>query len=67
MKKLGKIKFGSSVKMLTFAAGIASIIGMIINSRLEDAKMNDIKESAREEARQEVKKAFAEMNHEEEV
>lgn len=65
MKKPGKVKFGSSVKMLTLAAGVASIIGMIIDSRLEDAKMEDIKESAREEARQEVKKALAEANNEE--
>lgn len=67
MKKLGNGKAGSSIKLLTIAAGIASIVGMIINSRLEDAKMEEVKESAREEARQEVAKALAEMNHEEEV
>lgn len=67
MKKFGKNKLGTSVKLLTLAAGLASIVGMIINSRLEDAKMEEIKESAREEARQEVQKAIAEMNNEEEV
>lgn len=67
MKKLGKNKPSSPIKLLTVAAGIVSIVGMIINERLNDAKVEEIKESAREEARQEVKKALAERNNEEEA
>lgn len=53
-----KIKAGTTVKMLTVAAGIVGFITMIINDRLEDAKLEDIKEAARNEAREEIKKHF---------
>jgi DNA-binding cell septation regulator SpoVG len=62
-----KNKTGSTIKMLTVLAGIVGLVTMVINDRLEEAKLEDIKETARNEAREEVKKALAEKNDEEEA
>ena len=65
--KTRKNKTGATIKVLSVAAGIVSLVAMIINDRLEEAKLEDIKETARKEAREEVKKALAEELNEEEA
>lgn len=65
--KTRKNKTGSTIKLLTAVAGIVSLVAMIVNERLEEAKLEDIKETARKEAREEVKKALAEELNEEEA
>lgn len=54
-----KSKPGILVKWLTLAGGVVSVIGMIISSRLEDARFDDVKETARNEAREEVRRALS--------
>ena len=66
-KKTKECKTGSTIKLLSVVAGIISLAAMVINDRLEEAKLEDIKETARNEAREEVKKALAEHSEQEEA
>jgi hypothetical protein len=66
-KKTKERKTGTTIKLLTAVAGIVSLVAMVINDRLEEAKLEDIKETARNEAREEVKKALAEHSEQEEA
>ena len=52
------------VKSLTLIAGGVGVIAMITNMFLEGAKHDEVKEAARETAREEVKKALADQTKE---
>lgn len=53
------------VRALTLIAGGVGVVGMIANLYLEGAKHEEVKETARETAREEVKKALAANRKEE--
>ena len=59
MKLFNETNNSKLVRSLTLIAGGLGVIGMIANLFLDNAKHEEVKETARETAREEVKKALS--------
>lgn len=65
MKLFKNVNIGTVVKGLTVLGAIMGVGGMIIDKLLDGARQEEVKETARDAAREEVKKALASVQNEE--
>jgi hypothetical protein len=62
MKLFENVSIGKVVKGVGLLAGILSVTSAIANYFLDNAKHEEVKETSREAAREEVRKILAETN-----
>lgn len=65
MKLFKNVNIGTVVKGLTMFSAVIGVGGLILEKLLDSARQEEVKETARDAAREEVKKALASIQNEE--